>query len=148
MSSPPSTPVLHGTKLWLRWIAANGKRLAVLVVGVAFLGAGLTMLVLPGPGVLVIVLGLAVLATEFAWAERMLDRTRTRAGGAADAVTGNRTGRVLLALSATSLLVGGAAVAVVVDGHRALGASALLAGLCSLAVLVPRVQRWLSPAPT
>jgi len=35
---------------------------------------GILMLVLPGPGLLVIVLGLAMLALEFAWAERMLER--------------------------------------------------------------------------
>ena len=38
------------------------------------------MLALPGPGVLVIILGLVILATEFAWAERMLDRTTSDRG--------------------------------------------------------------------
>ena len=34
------------------------------------------MLVLPGPGVLVIVAALAILATEFAWASHLLRRVR------------------------------------------------------------------------
>jgi hypothetical protein len=41
--------------------------------------AGLAMLVLPGPGVVVILAGLAVLATEFVWARRVLERTKATA---------------------------------------------------------------------
>src|SRR6478735_2068744 len=51
-------------------------RVAVFVVGGLIVLAGLAMLVLPGPGWLVIILGVAVLATEFAWAERLLDRVK------------------------------------------------------------------------
>ena len=43
-------------------------RAVVLVVGLAALMAGLVMLVLPGPGWLFIFIGLAILASEFAWA--------------------------------------------------------------------------------
>jgi uncharacterized protein (TIGR02611 family) len=42
--------------------------------------AGIVMLAAPGPGWLVIFLGLAVLATEFAWAESLLQRTRRAVG--------------------------------------------------------------------
>ena len=41
--------------------------------------AGLAMLVLPGPGLLVVVAGLAILGTEFAWARRRLDQAKTAA---------------------------------------------------------------------
>lgn len=77
---------LHAPKELLRFLLRSSKRIAVLAVGVALLAAGIVMLVVPGPGLLVIVGGLAVLATEFAWAEAMLDRARdtaTRAKGAA-----------------------------------------------------------------
>jgi hypothetical protein len=37
------------------------------------------MMVTPGPGILVIIAGLAVLATEYAWAQRTLERTKERA---------------------------------------------------------------------
>ena len=39
----------------------------------------LALLVLPGPGWVTIILGLMILAREFAWAERMLERARRRA---------------------------------------------------------------------
>jgi uncharacterized protein (TIGR02611 family) len=41
--------------------------------------AGVLMLVLPGPGLLAIIAGLAILATEFAWAEAVLTRAQQRA---------------------------------------------------------------------
>jgi uncharacterized membrane protein len=48
------------------------RRAAVLLAGVFLLLAGLAMLVLPGPGLVVIVLGCIVLATEFVWAHHLL----------------------------------------------------------------------------
>ena len=63
----------------VRFIGRSGKRIAVTVVGFAVLIAGIVMMVTPGPGVLVIVVGLAILASEWAWAERALDRAK--AGG-------------------------------------------------------------------
>lgn len=48
------------------------------LAGFTILLAGIAMLVLPGPGLLVIVVGLALLAVEFAWAERMLERAIDR----------------------------------------------------------------------
>jgi tellurite resistance protein TerC len=59
------------------------KRLArtfgVTLGGGVLLLAGVAMLVLPGPGIVVIIAGLAVLATEYAWAKRPLDAMRARA---------------------------------------------------------------------
>jgi UPF0716 family protein affecting phage T7 exclusion len=48
--------------------------MAVLVAGLMLVLAGLAMLVLPGPGLVTIILGLVVLATEFAWAHHLLGR--------------------------------------------------------------------------
>jgi len=45
----------------------------VLVLGLTLLAAGAVMLVLPGPGWAAIILGLVVLASEYVWAERLLD---------------------------------------------------------------------------
>ena len=50
------------------------RRAAVLAVGSAVTLAGVVMLFTPGPAVVVIPLGLAILAREFAWAQRLLDR--------------------------------------------------------------------------
>jgi uncharacterized protein (TIGR02611 family) len=55
------------------------KRFAVTLVGAVLLALGVAMMVLPGPGILVIVAGLAVLATEYVWAQRLLKRARSQA---------------------------------------------------------------------
>ena len=55
------------------------KRFAVTLVGVALLLLGAAMMVLPGPGILVIVGGLALLATEYVWARRMLKTAQAQA---------------------------------------------------------------------
>lgn len=48
-------------------------RIVVGVVGTAIMLLGLVLVPLPGPGWLIVFLGLGILATEFAWAERLLD---------------------------------------------------------------------------
>ena len=48
------------------------KKLFIALIGGTVLLLGVAMLVLPGPGVLVIAGGLAILATEFIWARRAL----------------------------------------------------------------------------
>ncbi len=48
--------------------------------GFLLLVAGIVMIALPGPGWLTIVAGLAILAGEFLWARRLLDRLKDRAG--------------------------------------------------------------------
>ena len=48
-------------------------RLVVLGIGSIILLAGVAMLVFPGPGWAAIVLGLLILATEFRWAEILLE---------------------------------------------------------------------------
>ncbi len=50
-------------------------RAAVAIAGFLVVLVGLAMIPLPGPGLLVIAAGLAILALEFAWAERWLERT-------------------------------------------------------------------------
>jgi hypothetical protein len=52
------------------------RQILVLISGGTVLLAGTVMIMLPGPGVLVIALGLGILATEFAWARDMLERMR------------------------------------------------------------------------
>lgn len=55
------------------------KRFAVTIVGAGILLVGLALMVLPGPGILLIVAGLAVLATEYVWARRLLVHAKDRA---------------------------------------------------------------------
>jgi len=54
----------------------QARRLVVLVVGSSVVAVGVLMIVLPGPAFVVIPAGLAILATEFVWARRLLDRVK------------------------------------------------------------------------
>jgi uncharacterized protein (TIGR02611 family) len=60
------------------------RRVLIFVIGMTLLIAGVAMLVLPGPGIIVILVALALLATEFAWAEALLQRARQHASRATD----------------------------------------------------------------
>ena len=57
-------------------------RVGVFVVGVFFIVAGLVMFVAPGPGWLTVILGLAILSTEFEWARRVLHWAKEKARAA------------------------------------------------------------------
>jgi uncharacterized protein (TIGR02611 family) len=57
-------------------------RIAFAVAGSLVLLAGVVMLITPGPAFVLIPLGLAMLALEFSWAERALDRTLVQAQAA------------------------------------------------------------------
>jgi len=134
-------PNLHSPVAWVRWIAQSVKRLVVLVVGIAFLGAGFAMIPLPGPGFLVILIGFIVLATEFVWAERALDRVRGRAAAAAGALNEQRISRAIAAVTGVALIIGGGFTVVIFDSHRVLGASVIFAGIFGLVVLLPWTVR-------
>jgi hypothetical protein len=56
----------------------QAKRVIVILVGFTILLGGVAMLALPGPAILVIPLGLAILAGEFVWARRLLDRVKSK----------------------------------------------------------------------
>lgn len=55
------------------------RRVAVTLLGFLVLVVGLVLLALPGPGLLVVALGLAILATEFVWAWRAQRYVHTKA---------------------------------------------------------------------
>lgn len=79
------------------------------VAGITVFVGGLAMLVLPGPALAVIPVGLALLALEFAWAERLLERAidqAERAGRTAKETTkAQRAIAVLCALLAAGAIV-------------------------------------------
>jgi uncharacterized protein (TIGR02611 family) len=60
------------------------RRAVVAVIGFTVVLIGIAMVVLPGPAVVVIPLGLAILATEFLWAKRLLERARAALKGKAN----------------------------------------------------------------
>jgi uncharacterized protein (TIGR02611 family) len=55
------------------------KRVIVSVIGATILLIGVALLILPGPAFIVIPVGLAILATEYAWARRWLKKVRRMA---------------------------------------------------------------------
>ena len=60
------------------WSDLSGglRKLIVGVIGITILLIGVAMVVLPGPAFIVIPVGLGILATEFAWARRVVRRAR------------------------------------------------------------------------
>lgn len=79
----------------LRFMAHQSVRLSIAAVGFTVLAVGVVMLVTPGPGLLVIVAGLAILAHQFAWAATALDKAKARAAQAKEAAlrrSARRTG--------------------------------------------------------
>jgi len=68
----------------IKWV----RRLVVGVIGFTVLLVGLAMIVLPGPAFIVIPLGLAILATEFVWAEALLKKAKGYFQKGKDRLTG------------------------------------------------------------
>ncbi|MDT4906756.1 MAG: hypothetical protein QOH52_4772 [Pseudonocardiales bacterium] len=71
---------------WARWrdrlrdkpVAEFGYRITVAIIGLAVLAVGILAIPYPGPGWAIVFVGLAILATEFEWARRLLAYTRKR----------------------------------------------------------------------
>ncbi len=67
----------YGSLIWRIFIGVVGG--LITIIGTVFLFA-------PGPGILVLLAGLGILATEFAWASRAILKTKTIAASAAEKV--------------------------------------------------------------
>ncbi|GAA2618338.1 hypothetical protein GCM10010399_56730 [Dactylosporangium fulvum] len=62
---------LHSTR-----VGRFGVKIAVALIGTLVIAVGVVLLPLPGPGWVIILGGLAILALEFHWAKRLLHFTR------------------------------------------------------------------------
>lgn len=82
-------------------------RVVIGIIGTAIVAGGLALIPLPGPGWLIVFAGLAVLATEFAWAGRLLDFAREKVRGWTDWVTRQSLAVRMLVGLAGLALVGG-----------------------------------------
>ncbi|HNQ23881.1 MAG TPA: PGPGW domain-containing protein [Phycisphaerae bacterium] len=69
------------------YVLRHARRVVVFVIGSSIVLVGIALLFLPGPAFVVIPIGLAVLATEFVWARRLLRRARQKAGDVAGALS-------------------------------------------------------------
>jgi tellurite resistance protein TerC len=71
----------------MRVVLRHAWRSIIIVVGLTIVLIGIAMLFLPGPGIVVIIAGLAVLAREFIWAQGLLEKAQTQAKKQYDRVT-------------------------------------------------------------
>lgn len=68
----------------------HARRVAIAVIGGTVLAVGAAMLVLPGPGLVVLIVGLGILGVEFAWARELQHRARHHATALARRTPGLR----------------------------------------------------------
>lgn len=80
------------------------KRAVVAVLGIALLLIGIALIVLPGPGFLLIAAALALLATQFDWAKVPLDYARAKAEDGIDEIARSKF-RAALALVCALVLI-------------------------------------------
>lgn len=59
-------------------------KVVVTFLGTLVILAGLVMMVTPGPGIVAVILGLVILSSEWAWADRWVERARAYAKNAAE----------------------------------------------------------------
>jgi len=139
------------------------KRIVVAVVGAVLIVVGIAALVLPGPGLLLILVGLIVLSTEFEWAEKRVDYMRGKALGAAAAGVETWPRIVFSTLSALAVIGAGVVWGLdpeipevgVLGPHLPLagwgtGGSIIAGGIIALGLLVYSVKRFrfgAEPAP-
>ena len=132
------------------------KRLLLEVVGWLLLVAGVAALVLPGPGLLLMFAGLAVLSQQYEWAERWVEPVRLRAlRGAAQSV--ETWPRIVLSSSFAVLLAGCGVLWIVkpdapswwpvddawwLPGGMWTGITQVISGLLALALIVYSYRRF------
>lgn len=88
------------------FIKRNAKRAVVEGLGWLLVAAGIAAIVLPGPGLLMLFAGMALLATQYEWAEKRLAPIRRAAlKGAADSV--KTWPRIVVSALFSLVLIGG-----------------------------------------
>jgi hypothetical protein len=136
--------------------AETAKRFSAQAVGWLLVVLGLAAMILPGPGLLLLVAGLAILSQQFAWAERRVEPVkRTAFKTAADGVA-TPTRVVVSALGGLALIALGVVWGVRppvpewwplrdswwLVGGWATGSSLILSGLAALGLLVYSYRRF------
>lgn len=86
--------ILHNWRKFphpIRWLVTA-------ILGITLLGLGIVFLVLPGPGIPLIIAGLAILATEFTWAEILLNKSKTHLNTAIEKAKPQKNLLIIIAL--------------------------------------------------
>jgi chromate transport protein ChrA len=120
------------------------KRVTVAVAGGLLLLIGIALLVLPGPGLLLVLAGLLLLASEFPKLERYVDPVRDRAMKAAeDSVSSplRVTGSVLAGLALIGAGIAWGIVPGLPLGGWSTGSSLILSGIILLTLLIWSYRR-------
>lgn len=143
-----------------RWFRRTGSE----VLGWTLVVVGVVLLVLPGPGTLLLLAGVALLAPHYAWARRALDHLHDAAVEAAHKGVQTKRGIAWSALSAGALIALGVVwllepsiprfalwrveIGPTLPGGRAAGVGLLTSGIIAVAALVYSVHRWYPAAST
>ena len=124
--------------------ARYARRAVVTVAGVVLLAVGVVLLVAPGPGLIVIALGLLVLGTEYEWAKRRATSTLHRAQIAADQAAARPAALAGTTAFALGLIVLGVLLATVDSlpgSGLSSGISLMVSGAVTMATLVWAFRR-------
>lgn len=68
----------------MKWLSGTAKRLVLETVGWLLVIGGIAALVLPGPGLLMLFAGLALLSQQYTWAEKRVEPIKEKALKAAE----------------------------------------------------------------
>lgn len=74
--------------MWIETLR-QARRIVIAVVGSTLIAIGAAMLITPGPGWLMILLGLGILSAEFMWARRLLRRLKRTGAGIGRTLSGH-----------------------------------------------------------
>jgi hypothetical protein len=136
--------------------AATAKKAGAQLVGGVLVLLGLAAMVLPGPGLLFLFAGLAILSQQFAWAERTVEPVKRQAFKTAADGVATRTRIVLTVLGGLGLIALGVLFGIRPDvpgwwpardswwlvGGWATGSSLIISGLAVWALLVYSYRRF------
>jgi Putative transmembrane protein (PGPGW) len=121
-----------------------GKRVACAVAGSVLVVVGIVLLVLPGPGLLLVLAGLLVLSHGFPAVERFVDPVQERAMKAAEESVSSPL-RIVFSVGTGLVLIAAGVVwglrPTLPLGGWATGASLILSGIILLALLVVSYRR-------
>jgi uncharacterized protein (TIGR02611 family) len=131
------------------------RKTGVTILGWVLVLLGLAALVLPGPGLLLLLLGLVVLSQEYEWAERRVDPVKDKAFDVAAQGVSTYPRIVLSALGALALVAAGVFWGIdppiptagpigpdLPFGGWATGSSIIASGLIALGLLVYSIRRF------
>jgi hypothetical protein len=131
------------------------RKTTITIIGWVLVIAGIAALVLPGPGLLLLLAGLVVLSQEYEWAERRVEPVKKKAFDVAQASVASVPRVLTTAVGACCLIAAGVVWWANPEipevgpigphlpfGGWATGSTLILSGLIALGLLIYSVKRW------